>query len=266
MNRQMMLPKNAGIKVNFFFLIYLIPIIVSCHSMNTQWNGTQAISHELWDQLLKSYVDDEGMVNYKALKANESQLDKYLDLLKSNGPNENNWSEDEQLAYWINAYNAFTIKLILKYYPIKSIKDIGSTIQIPFVNTAWDIDFIMIGDEDFTLNNIEHFIIRKDFEEPRIHFALVCAAKSCPKLRNEAYTANQLDEQLTDQTKSFLANPDKNKISEKELKLSKIFSWYGGDFTQEMSLVKYLNQFTEVKIDNRAKINFMDYDWSLNEQ
>lgn len=222
-------------------------------------------SHDNFDILLEKHVSPQGGVNYKAFKSDEQKLNTYLDVMKQNSP-ANSWNDNEKLTYWINVYNALTIQLILKYYPVKSIKDIGSSIQIPYVNTPWDIKCFEIDGEELSLNNIEHGIIRKDFEEPRIHFALVCAAVSCPKLLNEAYEANRLDVQLTAQTKSFLANTSKNKISTDRLELSKIFNWYGGDFRKNGTLVDFLNQYTTVEIDKKAKTSFMDYDWALNEQ
>lgn len=237
----------------------------ACTSMSPKTLGAQPVDHSGWDAMLKKHVDKNGLVNYKGFKAEILSLDRYLKSLEASGPNDT-WSKNEQLAYWINAYNAFTVKLILEYYPVESIKDIGSKIQIPFVNTAWDIKFINIGGEELSLNNIEHNIIRKNFEEPRIHFALVCAALSCPKLRNEAYDPDQLDNQLTAQTKSFLANPEKNQIKSDAIKLSKLFSWYGGDFTKKTSLIEYLNLYSPVEIDDNVNKSYMDYDWSLNEQ
>ncbi|MEP2026490.1 MAG: DUF547 domain-containing protein [Reichenbachiella sp.] len=223
-------------------------------------------SHQAFDVLLKKYVDSTGGVNYKAFKNDEQKLNDYLVDMTTNPPT-GEWEDNEKLTYWINVYNALTIQLILKYYPVESIKDIGSSIQIPFINTPWDIECFDIEDgKELSLNNIEHGIIRKDFEEPRIHFALVCAAVSCPKLMNEAYDASRLDAQLTIQTKEFLSNTTKNKISSDRLELSKLFSWYGGDFRKNGTLVDFLNQYTTVQIDDKAKTSFMDYNWSLNEQ
>lgn len=223
-------------------------------------------SHQSFDALLKKHVDAKGGVNYTAFKKDSEALNDYLNKMMLTPP-KSDWGDNEKLTYWINVYNALTIQLILKYYPVESIKDIGSSIQIPFVNTPWDIKCFEIEEgEELSLNNIEHGIIRKDFEEPRIHFALVCAAAACPKLLNEAYEASRLDAQLTTQTKAFLADPNKNKISTDRLELSKLFSWYGGDFRKNGTLVDFINQYTAVKINAKAKTSFLDYDWSLNEQ
>ncbi|MEM0938171.1 MAG: DUF547 domain-containing protein [Bacteroidota bacterium] len=224
------------------------------------------VSHTTFDDLLQKYVDDKGLIDYEGLKADRSKLKMYLSLLESNPP-QKNWTESEKLAYWINAYNAYTLELILSYHPVKSIKDIGSTIKIPFVSTAWDIKFINIGDETYDLNNIEHGIIRKEFDEPRIHFALVCAAISCPKLRKEAYLPETLDEQLELAAKEFLSNPQKNEFKNaKSAKLSKLFNWYKGDFENNSSLIEYINEYAPIKLAQDAKIRWHEYDWSLNEQ
>ena len=222
-------------------------------------------SHQVWTLLLQKHVDENGMVDYKAFLKDRGQLKSYLQLLEENPPSEQ-WSDAEKLAYWINAYNAYTIDLVLEHYPVKSIKDIGSVIQIPFVNSPWDVKFIGIGGKEYDLNNIEHNIIREEFEEPRIHFALVCAAISCPKLRREAYTAEELEDQLKEQTEDFLANPKRNKIEPNEVALSKLFDWYQGDFTEEGSLIDFLNQYSPVQIKEGAGIEYMEYNWSLNKQ
>ncbi|MEQ9009633.1 MAG: DUF547 domain-containing protein, partial [Ekhidna sp.] len=205
--------------------LYILTILFSFSVL-----AQSGVSHKPFDDLLQKYVDEKGMVDYKGLKADRTKLKSYLTMLESNAP-EKSWTKDQKLAYWINAYNAFTLELILEHYPVQSIKDLGSTIKIPFVSTAGDIKFINIGDEEYDLNNIEHGIIRKEFDEPRIHFALVCAAVSCPKLQNQAYTPENLDAQLTKAAKEFLANPSKNEFkSANQATLSKLFNWYGGDF------------------------------------
>ena len=223
-------------------------------------------SHEIYDALLKKHVTQKGVVDYKGFLKDTVTLNKYLAILSKNPPNEKSWSKEDQMTYWINAYNAFTIKLITNYYPIKSIKDIGSSIQIPFVNTPWDLKFITIGKEKMDLNNIEHGKLRKIFDDPRIHMALVCASKSCPILLNEAYDPKRLDAQLNQQTKAFLADPFRNKISADNPQLSMIFKWYSMDFNKKGGSVReFVNRYSSVKIKPDAKIANTDYDWGLNE-
>lgn len=221
--------------------------------------------HSLWDSLLHQHVNNSGLVNYQGFKKDSSFLNFYLKELTSNLPNET-WSTNDRLAYWINLYNAATIKLILQHYPVESIKDIGASIQIPFINTPWQIKFIRMNRQKYNLDHIEHTIIRKRFKEPRIHFALVCAAKSCPSLRNEAYIGDQLDVQLSSQARVFLADTSKNNIKKDHAIISKLFRWYGGDFKKKSTLIEYLNQYSPEQIDKNSDIDYMDYHWELNEQ
>lgn len=224
------------------------------------------IDHAAYDRLLKKYVNEKGLVNYKGFKADELAFNQYLALLSKNPP-ATSWSRADQMAYWINAYNAYTIRLILDHYPVQSIKDIGSKIQIPFVTTPWAAKFFTIGGNKMSLDEIEHGTLRKQYNDPRIHFALVCASISCPRLRNEAYTAAQLDRQLDEQGRDFLNNPTKNKIAKDATQLSKYFDWYKGDWNQGgQSVVKWVDKYSTTKIDNSTKISFLDYNWKLNEQ
>lgn len=225
-----------------------------------------AVDHGSYDKLLKKYVSAKGLVNYKGLKADQQALNSYLDMLSKNAPAAS-WSKAEQMAFWINAYNAYTIRLVLDHYPVASIKDIGSKIKIPFVTTPWAIKFFSIGGEKMSLDNIEHGTLRKKYNDPRIHFALVCASMSCPLLRNEAYTAAKLDSQLDDQGRDFLNNSAKNKISPASAQLSKYFDWYKGDWEKNgQSVEKWVNKYSTTKIDAKTKVSFLDYNWSLNEQ
>ena len=235
------------------------------------------VDHSTFDALLKKYVSSTGEVNYKGFLEDQTTFDRYLALLSATPPNKNTWSKEEQLAYWINAYNAFTIKLIMNHYPVKSIKDIKK--GVPFVNSVWDMKFFKIGDQEMDLNEIEHDIIRTEFDEPRIHFAVNCASYSCPPLRNEAYVAEQLDEQLTEQTKIFLTDTRKNKINHPDkIVLSKIFQWYSTDFTKKgffsrlfggagrtEKLIDYIQPYVSTRLTKNTTIEFMEYDWSLNE-
>ncbi len=223
----------------------------------------KAPSHQPWDKLLKKNVNASGMVNYKGFQKDKAELDSYLKTLSDNAP-DNSWSENDQKAYWINAYNAFTVSLIMQHYPVKSIKDI--TGKSNKINTPWDISFITIGGKKYDLNNIEHGILRKRYNDPRIHFALVCASISCPKLRNEAYSGSQLNAQLDDAGKDFLNDDSKNKISADRADLSKYFSWYKEDFAKNGSLADFINKYSTTKINANTKIGSLDYNWSLNEQ
>ncbi len=222
-------------------------------------------SHEAWTKLLKKYVNSDGLVNYKGFIKDIKELDAYLSTITNNPPNDT-WSKNEQLAYWFNAYNAFTVKLITMHYPVSGIKKIGPDVQVIFINTPWDKNFFKIGNDKFSLNDIEHKTLRKKFTEPRMHFALNCASMSCPKLRDEAYEADKLDKQLDEQARAFLADKSKNIITPDKVQISKIFSWYGKDFTKTGGKIDFLNKYAPVKINRNADIDYLDYDWNLNEQ
>ncbi|MDB5234894.1 MAG: hypothetical protein JWR44_1887 [Hymenobacter sp.] len=242
------------------------PQTTLAHSSISAPAATAAIDHSAYDKLLKKYVSAKGLVNYKGLKADQKELNQYLDLLSKNAPAAS-WSKQEQMAYWINAYNAYTIRLVLDHYPIQSIKDIGSKIKIPFVTTPWAIKFFSIGGNKMSLDNIEHGTLRKKYNDPRIHFALVCASMSCAQLRNEAYTASKLESQLNDQGRDFLNNPAKNKPGKAAAQLSKYFDWYKGDWSENgQSVVSWVNKYADTKIDANTKIAYLDYNWQLNEQ
>lgn len=226
--------------------------------------NSEPVSHQLWDQLLKKHVGSDGFVDYRGFLQDKQALNRYLDLLASNHPDEKTWSREAQMAYWINAYNAYTVKLIVDHYPVSSIKEIRR--GIAFVNSVWDIKFIEIGDQTYDLNNIEHGILRKNFKDARIHAAVNCASYSCPKLRNEAYTAAKLDQQLEDAMRTFVNDPVRNKVAAGQAEISAIFNWFGGDFKRSAGSVReFINQYAKVKLAPDGKISYRDYDWSLNE-
>lgn len=224
---------------------------------------THPISHGDWATLTARHVTPDGRVDYRGFWADSTLLRQYLALLSQNPPNRHHWNEAEQLAYWINAYNAFTVQLILENYPVGSIKQLGGS--VPMVNSPWDLKFFQLGGIDFDLNTIEHEVLRQQFDEPRIHFAINCASKSCPKLRNEAYTSQRLELQLEEQVQDFLLDESKNKIGPEQLQLSPIFDWFRSDFTKNGGLQAFLDTHFADDISPDAPIEFLDYDWSLNE-
>jgi hypothetical protein len=214
----------------------------------------EVFNHSDWNVLLQQHVSEKGNVNYKGFKKDELKLKSYLTSLSKDMPNDS-WSKDGKMAYWINAYNAFTIQLITNNYPISSIKDIEN---------PWDIEFINLGDKTFSLNEIEHEILRK-MNDPRIHFGIVCASVSCPKLQNAAFEVSNLDSKLNSATKEILADPMRNNLTENSIEISKIFKWFAKDFKNEGSLIDFLNKYAEITISQNAKKSYKDYDWNLNE-
>jgi len=213
------------------------------------------VNHDAWDNLLTKYVSKKGNVDYKNFANNSSKLNDYLNYLATNSP-KSNWTKNEKLAYYINIYNAATVKLILDNYPTKSIKNLKS---------PWGKKIVKIGSELVSLGDIEHKILRK-MGEPRIHFAINCASYSCPKLLNSAFKVATMEQQLELATKDFVNDTTRNIISENNIQLSEIFKWYKKDFTNKTNLITYINKYSKIQIASNTKINYKKYDWSLNER
>ena len=214
--------------------------------------ANNTISHDGFDKLLKQYVASNGMVDYKGLKANRAALDEYTALLAKAIP-AGNWSKNESLAYWINAYNAFTLQLIINNYPLKSITNLDG-------GKPWDVKRITLAGKKYSLNNIENDIIRPQFKDPRIHFAVNCAAISCPPLANKAFTEDNIEALLNSRTISFM-NSSANTITENKATISKLFDWYKEDFG---NATNFINKYSKTKLAAKASIAYKNYDWTLN--
>jgi hypothetical protein len=236
--------------------------------------GAAGDEHALFSAVLAEHVKD-GRVDYAALKT-DVRLGRYLAQLAATDP-ATLASEAERLAFWLNAYNAYTLKLIVDHAPVKSIIEIGTgglVLGSLLKTTAWDIRFATIGGKKYTLNEIEHGIIRRQFKDARVHFALVCASTSCPVLRTEAYEAGALDRQLDEQARLFVRDPIKNRfeITTKTAQLSSIFKWYGSDFgTGERAVLWAVAKYAPEEVRRAVeaepdawKVKYLDYDWSLN--
>ena len=211
--------------------------------------------HMIFDELLRNFVNARGDVDYAGLNKHRDALEQYLSLLSTHPP-ESDWSAEERKAYWINAYNAFTLKLIIDHYPVTSIRDIHA-------GNPWAAEWIKIGPKTYSLNQIEHEQLRPVFQDARIHFAVNCAAASCPPLLNRAYLPATLDQQLDRVTAAFINNAVYNRITSEKAYVSQIFNWYHDDFGD---LHTYLNRYTASSISPAAVISFQEYDWSLNSQ
>ena len=208
--------------------------------------------HGKFDAILRKYVANNGDVNYAGIKSNQAGLNAYLGELES--ADISTMSRKEKLAYWINVYNAYTIKLITDNYPLGSITDLES-------GKPWDKKWIKLNGQTLSLNNVENDIIRPQFNEPRIHFAVNCAAKSCPPLLNRAWTAKNMEANFEKQTKAFVNSSSFNQIGGSSATVSKIFEWYAVDFGD---LITFLNKYSSTKLDAGASISYKDYNWSLN--
>lgn len=235
------------LRITFFLLAFSVFSITI--------KAQESFDHSIWDRALLLNTTTNGKVNYDGFMKDSSLLYSYFAKLSENPPKET-WSINEKLAYWINAYNAYTIKLIIDSYPIKSIKDIDS---------PWKKEFFKIDGEWYSLNDLEHKILRK-LNDPRIHFAINCASFSCPIVWNKAFTGDNVGEALETLTKKFINDPLRNKITKDEVKVSKIFLWYKKDFKVDGgNVVDFINKYSDIKIDEQSKKGYMDYDWSLNE-
>ena len=212
----------------------------------------------VFNDLLQNHVTKDGIVDYKSLKENEAKLDNYISYLEETVP-EKSWSENKQKAFWINAYNAYTIKVILENYPLKSIMNIKEEGK-----TAWKIAFAEVGGKTYTLDHIEHEILRKTLFDARIHVGVNCASGSCPKLSNIAFTEGNIDTELKRLMKDFINDTSRNKISNKKVQISSIFDWFKDDFTKTGTVIDFLNTYSETEISPKAKISYLKYDWSLN--
>lgn len=245
-------------------------------------------NHTLWDELMKdtrvlSFQGKQSLVNYAYLKKNPQKLNQYVkELTTLTKDTYNTFNKDQKLAFLINAYNALTVKLIVDHYPVKTIKDLGG-----FFSTPWKKRFFTLFGKKHHLDNIEHDLIReedkkiseKTFNEPRIHFAVVCASISCPTLQNFAFKAKDkkgklktLNDQLQYSMDFFLRDKSKNQYFPKknELKVSKIFKWYKGDFKKGFSSEKsYLLKYYDPKLTSTEKdvikMKYLHYDWNLND-
>jgi Protein of unknown function, DUF547 len=231
-------------------------------------------AHQSWDALLRKHVvvldgGKASQLRYVGIAQERAALKQYLDTLsKVSETDFNAWSKPEQMAFLINAYNAYTVEKILTRYPnIRSIWDFGKFFGNPFR----DEFFTLLG-RKFSLDRIEHETLRPRYKEPRVHYAVNCASVGCPMLREEAYIAVRLDEQLEAQANRFLSDRSRNRARDGRLEVSKIFDWFKEDFEPRN---RYFSRYAAVLADNAQDhdkivagvlpLSFLDYDWSLND-
>lgn len=248
------------------------------------------MDHHLWDQVLQKHVKD-GLVDYRKIKDNPQELNQYLEQIAAFSKKELSTSPPPaQIAFYINAYNAITMKRIIDHFPPRKkgfFNFLNSNLSIQNISGAWDKIKDNVAGELLTLDEIEHKILRKQFSEPRIHMALVCASLSCPALLNKAYNAEKLNEQLDFATRAFLTDKTRNKFCTdcQKISLSKLFSWYGEDFVKKYpaspllkkkhgeitaAVITFIAGYLPAKnrdflLKGDYKTEFWDYDWSLND-
>jgi hypothetical protein len=277
----------TGLKNRFVLVVAFATV---CWTATPYAEGS-GFSWEEYAAVLDGFVDNNGLVDYASLKNGRSNLDLFVSSLAGldRGLYES-WDNSGKIAFWINAYNGLTLKLIIDNYPIKSSRlksVVFPTNSIRQISGAWEEIFFEVMGEAVTLDSIEHKILRSGFDEPRIHMALVCAAISCPVLRNEPYSADRLEQQLEDQALRFIANPLKFQVDRESgvVRLSAIFDWFAGDFiavygtgdppgkrsekTQAVLnfVSRYVSEEDRVYIETGDyEVKHLDYDWTLNEQ
>ncbi len=244
------------------FALWAFSFVVMVLLTGGRVSAANVVDHGLFQQFLDGAVVD-GEVDYSALKKRTALLEKYLDslaVIDSTG-----LDRQEQFAFFINAYNGWTIKLILDNYPgVRSIKELGTFFKSPWKKKICRIDGNLVS-----LDHIEHDILRPRFKDPRVHFAVNCASKSCPPLKNTPYTANKLDQQLNEVTNRFINDRQMNYFKNDILHVSSIFKWFSKDFNSD--ILSFFLQYGDNELKtllkerkNRIKIDYLDYDWSLN--
>lgn len=222
-------------------------------------NITAQTEEKVYEALLKTHVSSNGKVDYKGLQKNKELLEIYLDYLHKKLP-QKNWSSNRAKAYWLNAYNAYTLKLVVDNYPISSLNDVKKENK-----KAWEISFAKVGGHTYTLDYIEHKILRRWHDDARIHVGINSASVSGPRFPNFLFTAENVDKKLDYLMKSFLNDGSKNKITPNAIEVSKIFEWYKEDFSTNGNLIAYINRYLPYKVNNNATVKTLEYNWNLNE-
>jgi hypothetical protein len=245
-------------------LLFLLLLSICCGTFGRiEKTAAAAEDHSIWAELLNKYAKPDG-VDYAGFKSEEEKLDRYLKVLEH--IDLKMLSDAEQFATYINAYNAWTIKLILGAYPgIQSIKELGT-----FFKSPWEKKLVRINGEVLTLDDIEHHILRPRFKDPRVHFAINCTAASCPPLRSEPYLGSALDGQLDRATRSFINNPGTYRLEDDSLYVSRIFKWFSEDFNNDVIgfYLKYAENDLKERLAQKKEViqvKYLHYDWSLND-
>jgi hypothetical protein len=241
-----------------YYICFLFLFGISAHNLSKA--QSKVISNKDWDEFLNKYVSEGGKVNYSEIIRHTDNFNNYIILLSNNKPGEG-WTDNEKKAYWINAYNAFIIKLILDHYPVKSIKEIKDDMK------SWsEMDFIIIKGKNYSLKDIEYKVLLKDFKDKRILFALCNATKSGPSLLNHAYIPEKLDSLLDNQTKRFINDTYKNNLSGSKIVISEIFKWNKDYFGKGNSaIIDFINKYANIKLEKNIKIGHMKYNWNINQ-
>ena len=229
------------------------------HTENNSYNSSRSkkinekVNYDLWGVLLKKNVNPKGVVDYEGFKKDSDKFNEFLRQLSRVKIN-SSWTKADKMAFWINVYNAYTVKLIVNNYPLSSIKEIKN---------PWKQKFFAINGTIMNLSQVEHNILRS-YGDPRIHFAINCASASCPRLIQVPFTAGNLERLLERQNKEFINDPFHNTITGYTVNISNIFDWYKKDFKEDSGTVtNFINKYSNVNIGNQKEKGYKPYDLSL---
>ncbi len=255
----------------FFQIITAMVVLIRMTGMA----AADQVNHQTFDAILAAYVEPEG-VKYEQMCA-DPRLQEYLDLLASTNPDAIAVSK-ERFAFWLNVYNAYSIQAICAEYPIDNINDLhfgGMMFAVVTGNSVWDKPIVKVGGETYTLKQVDHEILRPNFQDPRIQFAIACGAVGCAPTRNEAYVAARLDQQLDDQARRFIQDRAINSFdaTKRRADISPLFKWSSKDFGEsEEDVLRFIAQYTSDQISQQImadpsqwRIKYKKYDLSLND-
>ncbi|MDU0371768.1 DUF547 domain-containing protein [Hymenobacter endophyticus] len=244
-----------------FFCLLLGGLLLATSGYATTSSELQAP----WNTLLHRYVTPDGRLDYAGLLDEEDELLGYLQGLRKVKPDPQTWPPADTEAFWINTYNAAATYLILQYYPVASINDIRVKV-VGGTKTPWEAPVVNVGGQNYSLNQIEREMLRNQFHDPRVHFALMYGAASAPAILAEAYDGARLSQQLDQQARRFLNDPAFNQLSPQQVQLSGLFEAYGAEFGSEAQLLEFVNQYARVPVLPTAKVEYLSFSWALNDR
>ncbi|KUG09659.1 DUF547 domain-containing protein [Solirubrum puertoriconensis] len=249
---------------NYFFRQLLLWLVLLTSTVARANQPAPQAAQNSYEELLKRHVLPDGRVDYEGLAEEEEQLLAYLKTLSSHPPLPS-WSRYDQAAFWLNAYNAYTLYLAVQYYPVERLSDIKIK-SVGGYRSVWDAPEVTVGGKQYTLKQIEREILPELLpNEPRRHFALHCAATSSPTLLPEPYEGGRLDTQLTQQTARFINDSARNVLAAGSVQISSLFDWFAVDFGDKAQLIEFINRYAKTQIEPTATVAYVPYDWTLND-
>lgn len=244
-----------------FCVLFFSSLLLATSGYAADNSGLQAP----WSKLLQRHVTPDGRLNYTGLLEEEDEVLDYLQSLRKVKPDPQTWTHADTEAFWINTYNAAATYLILQYYPVTSINDIRVKV-VGGNKSPWEAPVVNVGGQSYSLNQIEREMLRNQFHDPRVHFALMYGAASGPAILAEAYDGARLSQQLDQQARRFLNDPAFNQLTPQHVQLSGLFEAYGAEFGNEAQLLEFVNQYARVPVLPTAKVEYLSFSWALNDR